>query len=642
MLSGKLACRWIWAFLPVATLGLTLSVRAQPPAPSAAPGASGYSPLRYPEPEEGGPLRRPVESAPAPLPPEKGPDLYGPSEPFQIPNGSPSGFTGPSGVAPTVFQADGHFVPVEDRWRLGFPSWDRYDKGHPPLDDYPYDEGSCLNPYKQNVLKGDYPIIGQNTFFELTATSFNLLEARDIPTATTPFESTKNPNQTEFFGKPNQLVNQEIVSLSLDLFHGDAAFKPADWRIVVVPTFSASNLNVSEVAVVSPDVRKGTQRERTYFTLQTWFVEKKIADLSPNYDFVSIRAGSQPFNSDFRGFIFNDTNRAVRIFGTLESNRDQFNLVYFNQLEKDTNTQLNSINDNRSQHILIGNFYRQDFIWPGYTIQGSVHYNHDNPTIKFDKNGFLVRPDPVGTFQPHTLDVVYLGFAGDGHINRFNINHAFYWAVGHDSHNPLANQPQDISAQMAAIELSYDRDYVRFRSSYFFASGDGNPNNRHATGFDSIFDNPNFAGTQFSWFLRQNIPLFGVNLKQRLSIIPDLRSSKIQGQSNFVNPGIHLYNLLGVDVDVTPKCKLITNANLLWFDKTAPLETFVFQGNIARFIGADLNAGLEYRPLLSQNVVMLFGFGTLIPGKGFDDLYSRLNHTADAFLSGFAQLTLQY
>src|SRR5205085_471827 len=150
---------------------------------------------------------------------------------------------------------------------------------------------------------------------------------------------------------------------------------------------------------------------------------------------------------------------------------------------------------------------------------------------------------------------------------------------------------------------------------YFFSTGDGNPNNSHATGFDSILDGPNFAGTTFSYWQRQNIPLLGVNLKQRLSLIPDLRSSKIQGQSNFVNPGLHLFNL-GFDVDLTPKLKLINNYNLLWFDKTASLEQFVFQDHIASFIGADLSAGLEYRPLLSNNIVMLFGLATLIPGDG--------------------------
>src|SRR5262249_42956089 len=153
-------------------------------------------------------------------------------------------------------------------------------------------------------------------------------------------------------------------------------------------------------------------------------------------------------------------------------------------------------------------------------------------------------------------------------------------------------------------------------SSFFFSSGDGNTRNGHATGFDSILDNPNFAGTQFSYFGRQFIPLFGVNLTNRLSLIPDLRPNKIQSQSNFVNPGLMLFNL-GFDVDVTPKLKLINNYNLLWFDKTNSLETFVFQGDIDRFIGADLSLGVEYRPLLSNNIVMLFGIATLIPAEGF-------------------------
>src|SRR6185369_7159750 len=108
--------------------------------------------------------------------------------------------------------------------------------------------------------------------------------------------------------------------------------------------------------------------------------------------------------------------------------------------------------------------------------------------------------------------------------------------------NPLAGAGQDISGQMAAVELSYDRDWARFRASYFFSSGDGNANNKHATGFDSILDNPNFAGGQFSFWQRQGIPLFGVNLVNRNSLIPDLRTIKIQSQANFVNPGLQLFN----------------------------------------------------------------------------------------------------
>jgi hypothetical protein len=551
----------------------------------------------------------------------------------------PLGYTGASSIIPAG-QESSHFVPIEDRWRIGFPQWDRYDKGYPLTDDYPYTPGRLLDPYNQNVLKGDYPIIGQHTFLDLTMRADLDFEGRQLATQTTPFESTSRPFQSEFFGRPNSYFTLQYYSASFDLFHGDAAFKPMDWRVKVTPVLGVSNFSFSELAQISPNVLQGTQRLREFWSLQEAFAERKLLDLSPNYDFMSLRVGSQPFISDFRGFLFVDTNLGARLFGTRFSNRDQFNLVYFRQREKDTNTALNTFND-RGQNLLFANYYRQDFLFPGYTLQFSLTYNNDLPRFKFDKNRFLVRPDPVGIFQTHTLNVGYFGVAGDGHIGRYNITHQFYWAFGHDSLNPLANQAQTINAQMAAIEGSYDRDWVRFRSSFFWASGDHNINNAHATGFDTILDQPNFAGGQFSFWNRQQLPLFAVNLVQRLSLIPDLRSSKIQGQSNFVNPGI-MIPTLGMDFDLTPKCKLITNYNLLWFESTNVLEQFLFDGNIHKFIGADLSWGLEWRPFLSENVVLVGGVSTLIPGQGFRDLYDHFSGRVGTLAAGFVNLVLQY
>src|SRR5262249_60599605 len=114
------------------------------------------------------------------------------------------------------------------------------------------------------------------------------------------------------------------------------------------------------------------------------------------------------------------------------------------------------------------------------------------------------------------------------------------------------------------------------------------------TGFDAVFDNPNFAGGEFSYWQRQAIRLFGGNLVNRESLLPDLRSSKTEGQSNFVNPGLFLFNF-GVDLALTPKWKMVDNVNLLWFDETEVLEQFVFQERIHHFIGWDLRTGFEYR-----------------------------------------------
>jgi hypothetical protein len=399
-------------------------------------------------------------------------------------------------------------------------------------------------------------------------------------------------------------------------------------------------LDVEELGVVNPNVLAGTTRAQQDYAMEEWFAETKLADLSTNYDFISVRGGSQLFVSDFRGFIFADINRAVRLFGTRLSNRDQFNVIWFDQAEKDTNSLLNTFQD-RHQNTLIANYYRQDFIWPGYTAQVSYHYNHDAPTVKFDENDFLVRPDPVGVFAPHDIKSHYFGWTGNGHINRYNVSHALYYVSGHDDLNPLAGQPVDISAWMAAIELSYDRDWVRFRTSYFYSSGDRDINDGRAEGFDSIFDNPAFAGGEFSFWQRQAIRLFGVNLTNRMSLVPDLRSSKFQGQTNFVNPGLHLVNV-GLDGDITPRLKLIGNANFLWFDQTNLLEVYLFQGNVERFIGVDLSLGMEYRPLLSNNIIVVGGISGLIAGEGFQDLYQPLDGREQDLVAGFLECILEY
>ncbi len=552
----------------------------------------------------------------------------------------PLGFAGHSGVLPLEIQTDSHFVPVEDRWRLGFPDWDRYGLGDQVGIDAPYKTGRIWDPYNQNVIKGDYPVIGQHTFMLIEVIERSFVEGRQVPTATTPFESTRRPFQEEFFGNPNEFFLTSPLFLSFELFHGDAGFKPLDWAIKLTPAFDVNFLDVNELAITNPDVRQGTQRGRAWWTAEEWFVETKLADLSPNYDFVSVRAGSQAFVSDFRGFIFKDINRGVRLFGTRLANRDQFNIIWFDQTEKDTNSLLNTFDD-RGQNTVIANYYRQDFIWPGYTTQLSYHYNLDHPTQHFDKNDRLVRPDPVGVFQPHKIQAHYLGWTGDGHINRMNITHAFYWVLGEDSRNPIAGFSQDINAQMAAIEASIDRDYMRFRTSFFWASGDRDPNDGEAEGFDAIFDAPNFAGGEFSYWNRQAIQLFGVKLVDELSLLPHLRSSKIEGQTNFVNPGLFLYNI-GADVDVTPKLKMIGNVNFLWFADTKPLQLFTFSRDIRRFIGTDMSLGMEYRPLLNDNLQFKGGVAGLIPGQGFQDLYNRLRNPVGGLFAGFFEMIAVY
>lgn len=537
----------------------------------------------------------------------------------------PTGSAGPSSLRPSPIRTSPDFVPVLDRWRLGFPDWNRYER---PLE-APYVKGRWWDPYNQNVLKGDYPIIGQRYFLNVSAISDSLLELRRIPLPSNV--SAAEPGRTEFFGTGDQIfVNQNVI-LSLEFFKGDTAFKPRDWEVRVTPVFNLNYLTAKETGVVNIDVREGTTRFDSFKSLQELFVEYHLGDLSPHYDFLSTRSGIQPFTSDFRGFIFSDNQLGFRLFGNLGANRHQFNATYFRPLEKDTNSGLNRLFDTREQHLGIVNYFLQDFIWPGYTSMFNLHVLNDSGNKHFDENGFLVRPALVGKLSRKVVDAVWLGWNGDGHIGPLNVTHAFYEVVGRENRNPINNQAQDISAQMAAVEVSEDFDWLRPRASFFWASGDSKPADRVARGFDTIFDNPNFAGGGFSYWVRQGLPLTGTRLELvgRNSLVPSLRSSKIEGQPNFVNPGLFLFNV-GTDVALTPKLKAILNVSYLRFHHTQVLERLLFQPKIRNEIGMDYSVGLRWRPLLIENLVVTAGVAALQAGDGLRDVYTEETFTFTA------------
>ena len=111
--------------------------------------------------------------------------------------------------------------------------------------------------------------------------------------------SSARPGSSDFFGKGEQFALSETFRFSFDLFHGDTSFRPVDWRIRVTPAVNVNYLDVRELGIVNVDVRDGTTRLDSHAGLQEAFVEYKIRDLSPNYDFLSVRAGIQGFSSDF-------------------------------------------------------------------------------------------------------------------------------------------------------------------------------------------------------------------------------------------------------------------------------------------------------------------------------------------------------
>jgi hypothetical protein len=519
------------------------------------------------------------------------------------------------------------FHSVPNRWDLPQPGYRRYAS----QGEYIYVRPRWYDPFNHNRFKGDEPIwpaaFGQQVFFNFTGSAQTFLEGHRLPTPSGV--SSAEPGSPGFFGNGNQLFLDQTLRFTFDLFHGDTSFRPADWRIRVTPEVSLNYLSVKELGIVSPDVRKGTTRFDDHIGLQEAFVEYKLHDLSPNYDFVSARAGIQEFNADFRGFLFVEEQPGLRIFGNLRSDRIEYNAAYFNFLEKNTNSGLNTF-ERRGQQVVLANMYLHDFFFPGYNAEFVAAWNKDDPSIHYDDNGFLVRPAPIGNVInqgvgaiPHGIRVGYFGWLGSGHIKRLNLTHAFYEAAGKDTFNPIAGRSVTVNAQMAAAELSLDRDWIRYRVSAFYTSGDANPRDGRGRGFDSIVDLPNFAGGIFSFWDHEAIRLTGsgVALTQEGSLLPSMRSNKEEGQANFVNPGIFLVNA-GADIELTPKLRGFANFNYLRFMRTEPIEYILFQSPIHHAIGEDFGIGVQYRPPLSENLVLTGGASILQPGQGFRDFYT--------------------
>jgi len=94
-----------------------------------------------------------------------------------------------------------------------------------------------------------------------------------------------------------------------------------------------------------------------------------------------------------------------------------------------------------------------------------------------------------------------------------------------------------------------------------------------------------------------------------------------------VNPGILMLNV-GSSAELTQKLRAVGNATYLRFNETKPLEILLKQPNIRSDIGVDLSLGIEYRPLLSNNVIVRGFGGILQPIGGFKDIFqsSTLYH----------------
>jgi hypothetical protein len=446
-------------------------------------------------------------------------------------------------------------------------------------------------------------------------------------------QTSSRPDSIDVFGRNNSLVLAQTFIFGASLIKGNTAYRPPDVEYRLILALQANYVDVPERRVLDVRPSVGSNRFDYALGVQEAFIDYHIANSSYRYDFYSVRVGIQPFNFDFRGFLFQDNQLGVRLFGNRDNNRWQFNLAAIWRLEKDTNSGLNNILQTpRDDWVLHANVFRQDFPFVGLTSQISFTWNinRERDDIEIDDNGFPVRPALIGDLRGRNYDAFYLGYSADGRIGRMNLTASFYALLGSDRNNTFTGRRARLQSFFAAAEPSYDFNWVRLRGAAMFSSGDGNPYDNVQRGFDNVFENPIFAGADTSYWIRQTIPFAGgaraVTLQSRNGLLVNLRSSKEQGQSNFVNPGTMLLGV-GADFDITPAVRLSVNANHLWFHRTEVLEALRMQGTIRRDIGWDLSAALIWRPSFVQNVVVRLSGAVLQPGTGFRDLFT--NDTRD-------------
>jgi len=543
---------------------------------------------------------------------------------------------------PQAFPGMEDQLPVPDRWRL--------------IETLGVVKERWFDPYHQNTYKGDrainpdkvkwLPIKGDDWFFVANAVSDTVFEPRTFPIPV-GVQTTERPGSLDVFGKDRSFVFAQTVIAGAALIKGSTAFKPPDIEYRVTLAYQANYVDVPERRVLDVRPSKASHRYDSFLGVQELFVDKHLGNTSDRYDFYSIRAGIQPFQSDFRGFLFNDSQLGIRLFGNRDNNRFQYNLAAFWRLEKDTNSGLNDITQTpRSDFIFTGNLYRQDFPFVGLTSQASVTYNmnREKNDVQIDHNGFPVRPALLGDLRGREYDVVYLGYSADGRIGRINVTASFYAALGEDRNSFFTSNPAEIRAGFGAVELSYDHDWMRFRLSGLYATGDGDPYNNTEGGYDAIFENPIFGGADTSYWIRQTIPFAGggrvIAISGRNGILNSLRSSKEEGQSNFNNPGT-VFIGAGADLDLTPEFRVSTNFNHLWFENTSSLQALRTEGSIPKDIGFDLSVATIWRPKATQNIVGRLSAAVLLPGKGFKDLFDNKKKN-DAYVSILANVIVSF
>ncbi len=104
-----------------------------------------------------------------------------------------------------------------------------------------------------------------------------------------------------------------------------------------------------------------------------------------------------------------------------------------------------------------------------------------------------------------------------------------------------------------------------------------------------------------------------------------------------MNPGL-IQAGAAIDAEITTKWRAMAGASYLRFMATETLEQFLQVEEVDEEIGTEIFIGTQYRPLLTNNIILTTGFSPFFPGEGVKKIYQ----SSEVLFSGFFEATLTW
>ena len=454
-------------------------------------------------------------------------------------------------------------------------------------------------------------------------------EYRRVPTPSGV--SAEREGSEEFFGRGEQfalLPSGDLLVRDVPRQHrrsGRATGRSGSRRSSISTTSTPRNATSS-----TSRRKRGGRASANDLALQEAFGEVKLFDVGANYDFVSVRAGIQPFTSDFRGFLFRDTNLGVRVFGNWGRNRNQWNVAYFNQLEKETNSELNLARTAAMQEVL------HCQLLPAGLSDARLHdlaelprqHRHarrrvllrrerlprpslpDRPDPAARGEGVLRRPRRRRPSRPPEHHAPVLPGLRRGRLQR---------------HLGSAGRHQRAVCRGGAVDRQGLVPAARRASSSLPATAIRTTTRRK--GFDAILDNPNIIGRALQLLepAGPSAGQTGLSLVGRSSVLPTCAAARPKVRPTSSTPACSLPTL-GFDAEITTKMRVDLQRQL----PALPSHRNRCSGSCSRARSikpsdSTIRPGLQYRPALNDNVLLTAGVSVFQPGTGFKQILTNWN-----------------